>query len=152
MSSTTIHTIFGRSAASTGPTPAASRPTQAIRHRDMAAAPLLPGYDLHQSDVDVLPPARLPAVDGDHVLSGPERLPPLRGQSDHAVVGHVPAVAAGQDAVHVDLHVLVVVYPPKQLARRHVLQLDLPAEPDVRRIPGRADDGPGRHRRPEPAL
>src|SRR5437868_9210848 len=107
---------------------------------------------LDQPHVDVLPAAGLVAVDGDHVRPSLERPAAGRREREFVVVGDVSRHLRGEHAVDVDLGVLVVVDAEPRLARRHVLQLDRPAEPDVGGLPLGADDRARRALRPKAAL
>src|SRR5262249_41789452 len=97
-----------------------------------------------EAHVDVLPARRLLAVDRDEVLAGLEGRPGLGADRHLLVIGDEARHLGGQDAVEVNLRVLVVVQEELQVRERALRQFELAADPDVARIPLGADDRPRR--------
>src|SRR5262245_6577406 len=90
---------------STGLVPVGTRLVGAQAHT--AIPPL--SLELHQPDVDVLATTGLAAGDGEEICAGAERLQSFTGDGNFPVVRRVAVEFGGEDAVEVDLHVLIVV-------------------------------------------
>src|SRR5262245_55195423 len=108
-------------------------------------------FQLDQADVDVLTAAGLPARDGQHVGARAERPPRFFGDGHFLVGGGVAGQPGGQDAVEVDLRVLVMMQLQMQMRDRPLGQKYLASQPDRASVPLGADDGPGCSRGAEPA-
>src|SRR6185503_7511320 len=96
-----------------------------------------------ESGVDVLTAAGLATVNREHVSAGTQRGAALGRQHRQLVVRRVPTDLQRQDTVDVDLGVLVMVEEQLRIPSREARgKIERPADPDVRRVPQCAHDGP----------
>src|SRR2546425_1461379 len=88
-------------------------------------------------------------MDRDGVAARLERGPAVRNQRHTLVIGRVTVDSPSQNAVEVNLRVLVVVHPKLQIMALAVRQRELAAQPDVWSVPLGAYDRAGRAARAE---
>src|SRR5262245_65322421 len=91
------------------------------------------------------------AVDGKRVLAGLESRGGLLVERDKRVVGDVALYGRDHGTVEIDLGVFVVMNQQSKTLRFRVAQLEGAAEPDVGRLPVRADFAARRRRLAEAA-
>ena len=103
---------------------------------------------LRDAVVDVLPAVVLIRDRGDHVVADLERLCGGGGHLPLFVVARIAVEVAGQHAIEPHLRVIVVVQRKERLGG-HGVESHVAAQPDVLRIPLRADRRAGRAGRTE---
>src|ERR1039458_23395 len=101
------------------------------------------GLHIHEPQIDVLAAGRLVAMDRNEVLAGPQGGFAGGAQGPRFITGNKPGRAQGQHAIKIDLSVFVVMQPGLQVvpvARGHI---KFAPQPNVVRVPGRADSRAG---------
>jgi hypothetical protein len=97
--------------------------------------------EFDESDVDVLPPARLVAVDGQQILARLEGRLGFVVQPQRVVGDAVALLLRDQMAVEIDLGLVIVMQPQRERSAGDGRQFELAAQPDVVGEPGGANLG-----------
>src|SRR5579862_7314333 len=109
-------------------------------------------FDVHQTEVDVLPALGLMAMNGDDVFAGLERCLACRGQWKETITSDKPGGSKGEHAVDINFCVFIVMDPGFQCVVILDRQINFTAEPDVVGLPCSANDCARRASSAETAL
>ncbi len=96
-----------------------------------------------QTQVDVLAPSGLVAVDGEHIAARLEDAGGIPPERYHRVTRDIAVEPGDELAIDVDLGVFIVVDQELRSMQRTRIELERPAEPDVTGLPFRVHPAPG---------